>query len=134
MRPAVFDWGIVPETGAPFGTTTVLPTIIGLDSDASNCCFARDVPLVIGAVVRTLSSVPAGITTGLGAGVGSGGATGAVSLAADSVGGASLDDAFGFGAEDDAAGGTLLWAAGCDAALSGAAVAGEEVAVGSGEA
>jgi hypothetical protein len=130
MRPADFDWGIVPETGAPLGTTTVLPTIIGLDSDASNCCFACDVPLVIGAVVRTLSSVPAGITTGFGVGVGVGGATGAVSLAADSAGGAGLYHAFDFGAEDGAAGGALLWAGGCEAAVSGAAVSGEEVAVG----
>jgi hypothetical protein len=38
-------------------------------------------------------------------------------------------DAFAFGAEDDAAGGALLWAAGCDAAVSGV-----EVAVGWGEA
>ena len=33
-------------------------------------------------------------------------------------------------AEDDEAGGALLWAGGCEAAVSGAAVAGEEVAVG----
>jgi len=39
---------------------------------------------------------------------------------------------FAFVAEDDEAGGALLWAGGCEAAVSGAAVAGEEVAVGSG--
>jgi hypothetical protein len=88
MRPADSDWGIVPVTGAPLGTTTVLPTISGLASDASNCCFACDVPLVIGPVVRTPRVVPAGIATGVGVGVGAGvgGATGASALAAESVG------------------------------------------------
>jgi len=121
MRPADFAWGMVPETGAPLRTTTVLPTISGLASDASNFCVAC-VPVVMGEVVRTLRSVPAGITTGGGVGVGAGGVTGAVSLAADSVGGAALCHAFGV--EDDAAGGALLWAA----------VSGEEVAEGWGEA
>jgi len=37
---------------------------------------------------------------------------------------------FGFGAEDDAAGGALFWAAGCGVAVSGAAVFGEEAAAG----
>src|ERR1700704_1709741 len=119
MRPADFDSGILPVTGAPLGTTTVLPTIIGLTSDASNFCFACDAPLVIGPVVRTVRSVPAGITTGGGVGVGVGGATGASALAEGGVGEASLYHDFVFGAEDDAAGGALLWAAGCVVAVSG---------------
>lgn len=82
---------------------------------------------MIGPVVRTVRSVPAGITIGGGVGVGVGGATGGVSLAADSVGGAGLYHAFVFGVEDDAAVGGLLWAGVCDAAVSGE---GEEAAVG----
>src|SRR6478736_6125502 len=123
MRPADFACGMVPETSAPLGTTTVLPTMIGLASDASNFCIAFS-PVVMGGVVRTLRSVPAGITTGVGVGVGVGGATVGVSLAADSVGVA--DSAGGvalcacdFGAEDDAAAGALLCAGGCEAVVSG---------------
>src|SRR6476620_321913 len=126
MRPADCACGMVPDTIAPLGTTTVLPTIIGLASDASTCCVAFS-PVVMGEVVRTLRSVPAGITTGVGVGVGVGGATVGVSLAADSVGVA--DSAGGvalcacdFGAED-AAGGALLGAAGCEAVVSGEAAA-----------
>jgi hypothetical protein len=125
---------MVPDTDAPLGTTTVLPTMIGLASDASNFCVAFS-PVVIGEVVRTLRSVPAGITTGVGVGVGVGGATVGVSLAADSVGVA--DSAGGvalcacdFGAEYGATGGALLCAGGCCEAV----VSGEEVAVGWGEA
>ena len=81
----------------------------------------------MGEVVRTLRSVPAGITTGVGVGVGVGGATVGVSLAADSVEGADSAGevalcACDCGAEDPAAG-ALLGAAGCAAVVSGEAVA-----------
>jgi hypothetical protein len=76
-----------------------------LDSEPSNSWFGCAEPVLIGLVVRTFSTVPAGMTTG-GGGVGSGvGATGASDFLADSGGGISLYEAVGL--DSLAAGGAL---------------------------